>query len=52
MCLAGPRGKLYLCTEPEFIELGEADVAVFPYHRNAEMAGNGHSLGEAFGPAT
>jgi DNA repair exonuclease SbcCD nuclease subunit len=44
------KGKhpVYLCTEPEFIELGEAAVAVFPYPRKFEMAGNGHSLGEAF----
>jgi DNA repair exonuclease SbcCD nuclease subunit len=44
------RGKhpIYLCTEPEFIELGEAAVAVFPYPRKAEMAGNEHSLGETF----
>ena len=44
------KGKhpIYLCTEPEFIELGEAAVAVFPYPRKAEMAGNEHSLGEAF----
>ena len=39
---------IYLCTEPEFIELGEAAIAVFPYPRKAEMAGNEHSLGEAF----
>ena len=39
---------IYLCTEPEFIEIGEAAVAVFPYPRKAEMAGNEHSLGEAF----
>jgi exonuclease SbcD len=39
---------IYLCTEPEFIELGEAAVAVFPYPRKAEMAGNEHSLGETF----
>jgi DNA repair exonuclease SbcCD nuclease subunit len=44
------KGKhsIYLCTEPEFIELGEAAVAVFPYPRKAEMAGNEHSLGETF----
>ena len=39
---------IYLCTEPEFIELGEAAVAVFPYPRKAVMAGNEYSLGEAF----
>ena len=39
---------IYLCTEPEFIELGDAAVAVFPYPRKAEMAGNEDSLGEAF----
>jgi DNA repair exonuclease SbcCD nuclease subunit len=44
------KGKhpIYLCTEPEFIELGEAAVAVFPYPRKAVMAGNEHSLGETF----
>ena len=44
------KGKhpIYLCTEPQFIELGEAAIAVFPYPRKAEMAGNGHSLGDAF----
>ncbi|MGD1156997.1 MAG: metallophosphoesterase [Terriglobia bacterium] len=47
---ARAKGKhpIYLCTEPEFIELGEAAVAVFPYPRKAEMAGNEHSLGETF----
>ena len=44
------KGKhpIYLCTEPEFIELGAAAVAVFPYPRKAVMAANEHSLGEAF----
>jgi len=44
------KGKhpIYLCTEPQFIELGEASIAVFPYPRKAEMAGNEHSLGETF----
>ena len=44
------KGKhpIYLCTEPEFIELGEAAVAVFPYPRKAVTAGNEHSLGETF----
>ena len=44
------KGKhpIYLCTEPQFIELGEAAIAVFPYPRKAEMAGNEHSLGETF----
>jgi DNA repair exonuclease SbcCD nuclease subunit len=40
--------RIYLCTEPEFIELGDAAIAVFPYPRKAEMAGNGHSLGDTF----
>jgi exonuclease SbcD len=39
---------IYLCTEPEFLELGEAAVAVFPYPHKVEMAGNAYSLGEAF----
>src|ERR1039458_8897468 len=44
------KGKhsIFLCTEPEFIELGEAAIAVFPYPRKAEMAGNEGSLGETF----
>ena len=44
------KGKhpIHLCTEPEFIELGEAAIAVFPYPRKAEMADNEHSLGETF----
>jgi exonuclease SbcD len=44
------KGKhpIYLCTEPEFIELGEAAIAVFPYPRKAEMVGDEHSLGETF----
>jgi DNA repair exonuclease SbcCD nuclease subunit len=47
---ARARGKhpIYLCTEPEFIELGEAAVAVFPYPRKPEMAANQQNLGEAF----
>ena len=40
--------SIYLCTEPQFIELGEAVVAVFPYPRKAEMAGNEQNLGDAF----
>jgi len=39
---------IYLCTEPEFIELGKAAIAVFPYPRKAELAGNKQNLGEAF----
>jgi len=44
------KGKhpIYLCTEPQFIELGDAAIAVFPYPRKAEMAGNEHNLGETF----
>jgi DNA repair exonuclease SbcCD nuclease subunit len=44
------KGKhpIYLCTEPEVIELGGAGIAVFPYPRKAEMAGNECSLGETF----
>jgi exonuclease SbcD len=47
---ARARGKhpIYLCTEPEFIELGEAAIAVFPYPRKAATVSNEHSLGEAF----
>ena len=44
------KGKhpIYLCTEPEFIELGDVAVAVFPYPRKAVMARNEQSLGETF----
>jgi DNA repair exonuclease SbcCD nuclease subunit len=44
------KGKhpIYLCTEPQLIDVGEASIAVFPYPRKAEMAGNEHSLGETF----
>jgi DNA repair exonuclease SbcCD nuclease subunit len=44
------RGKhpIYLCTEPEFIELSEAAVAVFPYPRKAEMIGDEQNLHDAF----
>jgi DNA repair exonuclease SbcCD nuclease subunit len=39
---------MYLCTEPEMIEIGEAAVAVFPYPRKAEMVGDEQNLREAF----
>jgi DNA repair exonuclease SbcCD nuclease subunit len=44
------RGKhpIYLCTDPDLIELGEAAVAVFPYPRKAAMAGDDQNLSEAF----
>jgi DNA repair exonuclease SbcCD nuclease subunit len=44
------KGKqpVFLCTEPEFIELGEAAITIFPYPRKAEVAGNEQNLGEAF----
>src|SRR5436309_11013769 len=47
---ARARGKhdIYLCTEPEFIELGKTAVAVFPYPRKAEMVGDEQTLQEAF----
>jgi DNA repair exonuclease SbcCD nuclease subunit len=47
---ARARGKhpIHLCTEPDFIELGEAAVAVFPYPRKAAMAGDDENLHEAF----
>src|SRR5271157_1381547 len=40
--------SIYLCTEPEFIALGEAAVAVFPYPRKAEMAGDEQNLRDDF----
>jgi exonuclease SbcD len=39
---------IYLCTEPDFIELREASVAVFPYPRKAAMADDDQNLREAF----
>ncbi len=47
---ARARGKhaIQLCTDPEFIEMGEAAIAVFPYPRKAEMAGSDQNLQEAF----
>jgi DNA repair exonuclease SbcCD nuclease subunit len=44
------KGKhpIYLCTEPQFIELSDAAVAVFPYPRKAAMAGEDQNLREAF----
>jgi exonuclease SbcD len=44
------RGKhpIYLCTDPDFIEVGEAAVAIFPYPRKAAMAGDDQNLREAF----
>ena len=47
---ARARGKhdIYLCTEPEFIELGRTAVAVFPYPRKAEMVGDEQTLQETF----
>jgi DNA repair exonuclease SbcCD nuclease subunit len=39
---------IYLCTEPEFIEIGEAALAVFPYPRKAAMVGDDQNLREAF----
>src|SRR5208337_5342823 len=44
------KGKhpIYLCTEPEFIELGDAAVAVFPYPRKAEMIGDEQNLNGTF----
>jgi len=41
---ASGRHPIYLCTEPQFIELGEAAVAVFPYPRKAEMIGDEQNL--------
>jgi len=44
------RGKhpIYLCTDPDFIEVGEATVAAFPYPRKAAMAGDDQNLREVF----
>jgi DNA repair exonuclease SbcCD nuclease subunit len=40
--------SIYLCTEPDFIELGDLVVAVFPYPRKAAMAGDNQNLREVF----
>jgi DNA repair exonuclease SbcCD nuclease subunit len=42
--------RVFLCTEPEFIELDGAAIAVFPYPRKEEFAGVGESgsLAHAF----
>jgi DNA repair exonuclease SbcCD nuclease subunit len=47
---ARARGKhpIYLCVEPEFVKLGEAAVAVFPYPRKAASAGDDQDLREDF----
>src|SRR5439155_21592982 len=47
---ARARGKhdIYLCTEPEFIELDGAAIAVFPYPRKGERVGDESSFHEAF----
>jgi exonuclease SbcD len=47
---ARARGKhpIHLCTDPDFIELGEAAVAVYPYPRKAAIAGDDQNLREAF----
>ena len=39
---------IYLCTEPDMIEIGEAAVAVFPYPRKTEMIGDEQNLHDAF----
>jgi DNA repair exonuclease SbcCD nuclease subunit len=43
--LAKVRGKhpVFLCTEPEFVELDHAAMAVFPYPRKEEFAGTGEN---------
>jgi DNA repair exonuclease SbcCD nuclease subunit len=47
---ARAKGKhpIYLCTQPELIDLDEAAVAVYPYPRKAEMVGNERTLGQTF----
>jgi DNA repair exonuclease SbcCD nuclease subunit len=39
---------IYLCTDPELIEIGEAAIAVFPYPRKGETAGGEQNLHEDF----
>jgi hypothetical protein len=38
----------YLCTDAEMIEMGEAGIAVFPYPRKGETAGDEQNLPEDF----
>lgn len=47
---ARAKGKyaIHLCTEPDFIELGETAVAVYPYPRKTVVTGDGQNMGEAF----
>jgi DNA repair exonuclease SbcCD nuclease subunit len=40
--------SIYLCTEPDMIEIGVAAVGVFPYPRKAEMIGEKQDPHEAF----
>jgi len=39
---------IYLCTEPDMIEIGEAAIAVFPYPRKAGMIDDEQNLHESF----
>jgi DNA repair exonuclease SbcCD nuclease subunit len=39
---------IYLCTDPEMIQIGEAAIAVFPYPRKGETAGDEQNLHEDF----
>jgi DNA repair exonuclease SbcCD nuclease subunit len=39
---------IYLCTDPEMIEIAEDAIAVFPYPRKGEMAGDEQNLHEDF----
>ena len=47
---ARAKGKyaIHLCTEPDFIDLGETAIAVYPYPRKAEMAGSDRNAGQVF----
>ena len=40
--------QVYLCTEPDLLELGNFAIAVFPYPRKAANAGDDQSLQEIF----
>jgi DNA repair exonuclease SbcCD nuclease subunit len=39
---------IYLCTDPEMIEIAEDAIAVFPYPRKGEIAGDEQNLHEDF----
>jgi DNA repair exonuclease SbcCD nuclease subunit len=47
--LAKLRGKqpIYLCTEPDFLDMGDAVIAVFPYPRKTDFVSGSNNAGMA-----